>query len=1046
MSDPTQQHFLGCSIRNFNINIGWANQATTLSIGLVEDDSLYERFDGYIGQLVRFQYEDWMFDGILTNVKETKSESGNRLWEVVVSDPRELLSGVQMIISGYSGYTYNVPNLYNVYGYLESTGYGNSGINSAGIQWRTIRDTVMYLNQITPIYLAGVPYFIDLSLLPDIPNDYRISSTNISILDFIQEICTLANADFTVIMVGNYIIVYSVSRNIQQLNGSIYRFLNTLPQYVNMESGFELQYNTTNKFLVGGQVEQMYFQYDNSSGPSGLSFDTTAYDDTITRYWGKEQNGNVKIAVRTYSSGVVPALSTVSPYTVNEINETFYLDGQPISHPGRSWYNYPTDMDELRCAIESREAWETFLAGYRDRPGISPHISGSVHYRKYDRLKIPPDVKLEALQNPDTNIFNLKPLDLANLERNSFIASNNEQFLQKIYDYVANFAREHLDRKFMVRIPFVFAKYLEDGTINTSLEPTETGYIEESLLDDAVARNLLPSYSDFLLNEDNKLYCYVRFGPFRSVDLDLGELSEDDYYIENNYLFVKAEIDPEVVFINKQTAFSPRVIVTIPGRVKYNDESKNLNLLENEYVRNKPDITIPGRKETEKARASKEFQIWKKQVGADTFFINKSRYGMSPEMAAIPLKNNTETYGPWYTQGMQGIVEFIQEPDLVPWNFGGFREMNSSATAMVQDVFVNTMIGEAGSVEIPGSPLYQIATQISIGGPIITQISTSIGENGVTTTYRMEKWNRDYGREIRHRIDTYKRLHSLTRENDKKFAKLFKPERPIKVGKFGSSAVSAVSSRIARRNQPRTSHPVIMASIYDRADGKKDYSIGTMPLYQVQNVLDAEDWESIAGMSIDGLYVPYSTDPTTSGMPHFESPSGEYNGPTAEDLNPFTFGHNIGVAVNGTGVSGHKEITIPESGYNGVYRGIGLKGPLVLSAWGLDINGVPVPNGLTQVSGELPGSGVGVSGLINVSGDAYHPDYLTDITLWKTGPIDFRWDDNRKVWVAGSTVDPYIRDLRTRSVSGVTYFEYEQVSMGSGTWNTWFMSADCLTE
>ena len=47
--------------------------------------------------------------------------------------------------------------------------------------------------------------------------------------------------------------------------------------------------------------------------------------------------------------------------------------------------------------------------------------------------------------------------------------------------------------------------------------------------------------------------------------------------------------------------------------------------------------------------------------------------------------------------------------------------------------------------------------------------------------------------------------------------------------------------------------------------------------------------------------------------------------------------------------------------------------------WGRDINGDPVPAN-PEKSGE------------------YHPDFRTNTSLWKAGPVDLRWDDDRGVW------------------------------------------------
>lgn len=76
-----------------------------------------------------------------------------------------------------------------------------------------------------------------------------------------------------------------------------------------------------------------------------------------------------------------------------------------------------------------------------------------------------------------------------------------------------------------------------------------------------------------------------------------------------------------------------------------------------------------------------------------------------------------------------------------------------------------------------------------------------------------------------------------------------------------------------------------------------------------------------------------------------------------------------------------------------------LRGPLLLSGWGYDTNGLPVP---------IERGGVDANGN-PVPEDEENPDsrnfnFYTPIErrLWKTGPIDLRWDNQRKVWVGGA--------------------------------------------
>lgn len=76
-----------------------------------------------------------------------------------------------------------------------------------------------------------------------------------------------------------------------------------------------------------------------------------------------------------------------------------------------------------------------------------------------------------------------------------------------------------------------------------------------------------------------------------------------------------------------------------------------------------------------------------------------------------------------------------------------------------------------------------------------------------------------------------------------------------------------------------------------------------------------------------------------------------------------------------------------------------LRGPLLLSGWGYDTNGLPVP---------IERGGVDANGN-PVPENEENPDsrnfhFYTPIErrLWKTGPIDLRWDNQRKVWVGGA--------------------------------------------
>ena len=64
-------------------------------------------------------FAHFTFGGILQSYTETRSSNGNPLYEVKLTDPREILANTQLILNNYQGTTFNNKNLYNIYGFLE---------------------------------------------------------------------------------------------------------------------------------------------------------------------------------------------------------------------------------------------------------------------------------------------------------------------------------------------------------------------------------------------------------------------------------------------------------------------------------------------------------------------------------------------------------------------------------------------------------------------------------------------------------------------------------------------------------------------------------------------------------------------------------------------------------------------------------------------------------------------------------------------------------------------------------------------------------------
>ena len=63
--------------------------------------------------------DHFTFGGILQSYTQNRSGGGNPLYEAQVVDPREILSNAMLILSDYTGTTFNNKNMFNIYGFLE---------------------------------------------------------------------------------------------------------------------------------------------------------------------------------------------------------------------------------------------------------------------------------------------------------------------------------------------------------------------------------------------------------------------------------------------------------------------------------------------------------------------------------------------------------------------------------------------------------------------------------------------------------------------------------------------------------------------------------------------------------------------------------------------------------------------------------------------------------------------------------------------------------------------------------------------------------------
>jgi hypothetical protein len=156
-------------------------------------------------------------------------------------------------------------------------------------------------------------------------------------------------------------------------------------------------------------------------------------------------------------------------------------------------------------------------------------------------------------------------------------------------------------------------------------------------------------------------------------------------------------------------------------------------------------------------------------------------------------------------------------------------------------------------------------------------------------------------------------------------------------------------------------------------------------------ILDGEDGSNIYDGNTGGL-------PNTLITPTILYTDGDPEQPaTGKEIPSFSLsrdGVNL-FALNPFGtyreISPHSSYKTNENGdRTGLYgKGIGLRGPIIMTGWGYDISGFPFPSGNTDESRGFAGSTSGLT--ISAGADV-------DPARYVSAPIDFRYDQFRNVY------------------------------------------------
>ena len=757
--------------------------------------------------------------------------------------------------------------------------------------------------------------------------------------------------------------------------------------------------------------------------------------------WGNYTNGYREIYISKFGFNQLyekdPQVAyqyytMVKPIFVNETDLDVVRDGYATYYPST---NIPNPYYGRASLLRLVNSWTFGFArmtefDLKERSVTYPDPFEKI-WQDYQKKIASDHIRYETIVTALGKGSRRKSLEEAAAINNSYSVKAAE-----LYSRLRDLAENYYNRKFMVSVPFtVTGNDFDTGQLKISNETVDSGYFDSSQWETAQDIGLIPSTRNLaqITDQDNKFYPFVKFENAFLLDetteaildsrFDLSEISYEDKIVEYNPakiigkdveflsgstyssgdelsiadVWVKCSVEKDIQFIDRSTNFSPRAIIELPNVASIPDKFAAYSVKGRKAIHKAVDKLA-----RKYAFASFDENTVKDAVAKslDSLGADEPDYAEAEEIAiadlyAIPLKSNLNSYGPWYLVAsgeeydgvdtnyipLEGPIEYLKDDSLAPWNYNGFAGMNEAAALVVTQGVSNQPFDGTGSIEVLGFPTVNTGQRLAPGLPPVSSIDISEGPNGPTTTYNFQIWsdhrnmNPMRQRYIKKLADHNSQIKNTIRKFNEQAEKA-----ELKINSAAKTKFLDLN-QYAKRDQSNTSYRIISGESYSSG-----HAVVMQPVYNASSQA-LTDYNNKAIMSMDGLFAPFST------VPHEFLPSmklvdssGE---PASRELNPFTSGDPTNVLTRGDAVTldsmiNGEGLTLKTGDHEDlIARGVGIKFPMIGVGWGRDINGDPVP-AHPEKTGE------------------YHPDFRTDTSLWKAGPVDIRWDEDRGVWAAAS--------------------------------------------
>lgn len=627
--------------------------------------------------------------------------------------------------------------------------------------------------------------------------------------------------------------------------------------------------------------------------------------------------------------------------------------------------------------------------------------------------------------------------------KEDILGGSTAEAVSQLYARIRDLSENYYNKKFMVRVPYTFnGEDPDTEETKFSQETTTSAYLNEEIWEEVQEIGLIPSFSSIekITDDNRKFYPYVKFDNAFRIDVntetiidaryDLSEIGTGDKIVEYDPqktvnkdvefpsgftlasgaqtaiadVWVKCQVDEEIKFFDKATSIGPRAVIELPNPATLPPKYDTKTQKGRKAIIAALDTA--GRKYAFSELTDTEYNDMVggalDKIGVDEGIFADGEELVYADIYAIPLKSNIYSYGPWYVAksgvefdnsdldditttniALGGKVEYVKDENLAPWNYNGFTNLDIAGLLVAENGTSNQPYQGTGSIEEDGLPVIRVGDKLAEGMPHITNVTVNEGVNGTTTTYDFQTWSdhRTLGAAKQYHIRRIQEQEEKIRDLRINFEQKIRNINKGFGNRLNTQSKFNDLDKYPKRFQNNTSYAIVSAEA--TTFGNK---VVIQPTYNAASQALTE-YENKAVMSLDGLLAPFSTKPH-SILPSWSEIDASGDEPTAVELNPFDTGDPTDLISRHDSVplSGMADRSADNIEGTPEVRGVGLRGPVIISGWGYDTNGKPVPSDPEDSGGET-----------------FHPDYRHDSSLWKSGPLDARWDENRGVWVTSGS-------------------------------------------